>query len=51
VCIRPNDFMKITINVTKKEKEHLDGCNSYHDACGEVIDVMEKVKKELLKSK
>ena len=40
--------MKITISITKKEKEHLDGCNSHHNACGEVISIIEKVKKKLI---
>ena len=39
--------MKITINITKKQVEHLMGCNSYHDACGEVVDIMEDVKKKI----
>jgi hypothetical protein len=37
--------MKITINLTKKEIEHLiDGnCTTYLDACSTIEDIMRKV--------
>jgi len=45
---------KKRLSIRKKrmvKKRKGGGCNSYHNACGEVIDVMVKVKKELNKHK
>lgn len=39
--------MKVTINLTKKEIEHLDGCIGHYDACDIVENIIEKIKKEI----
>ena len=41
--------MKIEINITKNEKEHLRGCNSKYDACGYVQRIIKKVERALKK--
>ena len=37
--------MKITINLTKEEREHLINCDYYIDTCGTVSNIINKVKK------
>lgn len=40
--------MKVTINVSRKEIEHLRDRDSEFDACGVVEDIVKRVKKECL---
>lgn len=38
--------MQVTINLTKKEIQHLkEGCYSELDSCETIIDIIEKIKK------
>jgi len=39
--------MKITINITKKEAEHLKSPHTFYDSCGEADDCLRKVQKEI----
>jgi hypothetical protein len=39
--------MKVTINITKGEAEHLKNCTSYHDACEDTVHVIEKILKAI----
>jgi len=41
--------MKVTINLTLEEATHLLDCNSYLDACGTTIDIIDKIKVKLRK--
>ena len=41
--------MKITINLTKKEMEHLLPEHTFYDCCGYVQDIMIKIQKECKK--
>lgn len=38
--------MKVTINATKEEIEHLKACLSYMDSCGVVQDIIHRVIKK-----
>ncbi len=43
--------MEITIEISKKELEHLKRCSSEYDACSTVTRIIEKVKRQLNLSK
>lgn len=39
--------MKIEINITKKEYEHLKDCLGYYDACGITTAIMKRIIRKL----
>jgi hypothetical protein len=50
--------MKVIINITKHEFEHIQDCTTFYESCGEVESIMKKlqrtarlIKKKLMREK
>jgi hypothetical protein len=39
--------MRITINLSKNDAEHIKNCMSHYDACGTITILVDKIKKEI----